>query len=281
MTIAVSIGIVNVDFIIDFNRKDQSFAQLPEWINQPEAIKEDFYNKMLTVLNYKFRVTDADKWYFDQQFKNHQRMHLQDDVSKITGQVYITKLEADWTSNNWERPWVVTLTLFVSSLNPVPTYKTYSLDCVVLLCCPTGEQIINGGFDTGDFTGWEAVGPPQITDYDFPHSDPYHLSMTLNYSSIKQTFSAPIPVRCITSFSLWKKCVFASGEGPIITMTFTYSDNTTDIFNLPATTKYIYEEVNLLPFLNASKSLKSIYIISSSVDFYEYVFIDDVSLRCD
>jgi hypothetical protein len=82
-----------------------------------------------------------------------------------------------------------------------------------LLACPEGEQAVNGGFTTGDFTGWTigsgAITPVISETYQtYPYSArwtcPTGLPSGWKYGKmLLQTFDPPIDVRCITECSIW------------------------------------------------------------------------------
>ena len=143
--------------------------------------------------------------------------------------------------------------------------------------CPEGEQIVNGGFETGDFTGWIETGNNQeITSFD-PHSGAYCVNLYMFQSwigAIKQELIEPISYSCIDSFTTW----FAAGQsgGDYLTITVTYTDDTTTEWTEFTGADVDWHEINIKSHLDEAKSVKSIEfkMPAGSVD----VRIDDVSL---
>jgi len=82
--------------------------------------------------------------------------------------------------------------------------------------CPEGEQVVNGGFETGDWTGWtystennSAIGSSN------PRSGKYHARLWRGmnplppwnwvYGWIRQDFPVPIRAECFTAFGYWAR----------------------------------------------------------------------------
>jgi len=140
------------------------------------------------------------------------------------------------------------------------------------ISCPSGEQIINGGFETGDLTGWEGgfnIGVNGI----FAHSGNYYAWLdTGNWAW--QTLAEAILVECIASFTLWLKCPDPYNQPARITIT--YSDDTTT--EIDVATSSSWTEFNLLPYLVAGKSVKTLTILCKDEPPYQTLSVDDVSL---
>lgn len=110
----VRIDNIELDFIINFDISNINYVQLPKWINQTESMNENFYNRTSISVSYKCRVSDANKWIIDQKFRNHAFVYLKDGIHNIFSQsAWIKRVQADWTDTNWEREWIVTITLIV------------------------------------------------------------------------------------------------------------------------------------------------------------------------
>jgi hypothetical protein len=149
--------------------------------------------------------------------------------------------------------------------------------------CISGEQVTNGGFETGDFTGWinsnwsihvRAVGcDDPYGNVGCPHTGDYS---AISYSSLgvlHQDFVTPIPVRCIQSFGFW---IQAKGgdEGKPFTVTLAYTQGSPTIINLTADAIWAY--IDLLGSCEAGKSVVSIEITYQNSSYV--CNLDDVSL---
>jgi len=133
--------------------------------------------------------------------------------------------------------------------------------------CPSGEQIINGGFETGDFTGWVCTDGWVTTDN--PHSGVYCAEIWPSGSrELYQVLTSPIPVYCIASFDFWYRNA-ASTYFKVV-----YSDGTsTDWVPLPDVTDWTHYDI--LPHLDSSKMVSEIHFLNGWV---QPLYIDDVSL---
>jgi hypothetical protein len=141
------------------------------------------------------------------------------------------------------------------------------------ITCPLGEQLTNGGFEEGDFTGWTTTGAPNIETAN-SYDGTYYATFERN-EAVTQNFTTPIPVKCITIFS------FYAGYGLFcnsvdMRATVTYSDATTD--TLDFSTSVTWTEYNLLAICDDDKAVASIKI--EQLDCAYYGAIDLVSLIC-
>jgi len=97
--------------------------------------------------------------------------------------------------------------------------------------CPTGEQVNNGGFETGDFTGWTAVGATISTAK--PHTGTYNAYLdSVDY--ITQNLLQNVPQQCLTAptvFGLWRSIRRFPVGGSRIQwrVTLTYTDASTTV----------------------------------------------------
>ena len=126
------------------------------------------------------------------------------------------------------------------------------------LPCPTGEQIVNGGFETGDFTGWTVTGTPAVlcdgggalgtVCYVYDEGAPF---------SVEQELATPVSYACIQTFRLFYLnygCNFPSVE-----VIITYSDDTTTTINILAS-HYDWTELNIKDYLEPTKAVKKIQV---------------------
>lgn len=141
------------------------------------------------------------------------------------------------------------------------------------------EQITNGGFEIGDFTGWTTTGSAFVAE-GAPHTGIYGCLLD-DYPilpSIEQDILAlkgySIPVSDISSMTLW--AYIDSGSGDFIVL-ITYSDASTT--SIPLNTILgSYEQFNLLPYLDASKSVSKMNISLPATGMSFKIWFDDVSL---
>jgi hypothetical protein len=135
------------------------------------------------------------------------------------------------------------------------------------LVCPSGEQITNGGFETGDFTGW-TVGDP-LTAGVFPGYilSPYegaYLAALWAVNSLEQIFSAPIPVSCFKGTSTFQVATawFDAGCPPIPPPTWQveieYTDGSSTVLDLTGDPNATWVLHNLKSILQSGKTVKGV-----------------------
>ena len=145
--------------------------------------------------------------------------------------------------------------------------------------CPSGEQITNGGFETGDLTGFTTTGTVVISSWS-PHTGTYDclLDDYPSLPSIEQDILAikgySISVKCISSMTLWARLDTGNGD---FTVLITYSDGSTTTIPLN-TILLTYEQFDLLPYLDTSKSVSKINISLPATGMSFKIFFDDISL---
>lgn len=142
--------------------------------------------------------------------------------------------------------------------------------------CPSGEQFVNGGFETGDFTGWTHTGGWKIFPYDY-HTGLYS-AMTSADGVLEQDFSSPIPVACFKTFEVWvagtyyAPCVLQCGSMYIDIL---YSDLTYTRIDWTAPSG-AWTLINLLSYVEAGKKVTGVRFTWVRYN----VLVDDASAVC-
>jgi hypothetical protein len=152
------------------------------------------------------------------------------------------------------------------------------------LVCPSGEQIVNGGFEKGDFTGWVVSGPASVINY-FQHSGLYSARAPVNtVVSIEQNLLNNVPSECLkptSIFLLWFLGFYGCVAGTVLRVYIKYTDATQTIVEHTTTPDEsgFWIEINLKPYVEAGKTVNSIKIEwgDPSAEGLES-FVDDVSL---
>ena len=172
-------------------------------------------------------------------------------------------------------------TFSATSTNPRGTF-TFNENLNIYTGFPAGEQAVNGGFETGDTTGWTGTDLSDVTSITgYVHSGTYACNIgqhgnpcSPTYGQLIQTWVTPIPVSSIQSMSVWVRAIdgLQGSAGYII---ITYSDLTTVTIN-PTTQFQQWLQVNILPSLNQAKSVKSITMGKTGP--YGFDYVDDFDL---
>jgi hypothetical protein len=176
---------------------------------------------------------------------------------------------------------LATLTLFVMGpyVNIHPLYEyvlptecvTIALDSAISVIF--AEKIVNGGFETGDLTGWTAGGAEVSTEE--AHSGTYScwLGMGCN-ASIEQILASPVFVNEIYSFGLW---IYPKTDGTVPAIYIEYSGGGSTQY-IPDCPENTWTYVDLVPYLEAGRAVSGIEIqMLTDVDWD--TFVDDISLR--
>jgi len=143
--------------------------------------------------------------------------------------------------------------------------------------CPSGEQILDGGFESvNPFVYWtrSSINVKQ-TSYT-KHSGIYSCEVPKD-EWILQTLTEAILVKCVESFTLWHQLGFTPYP-LLLVVTITYTDNSTTVINVYGTDGY-WHELNIKPYLTVGKAIKQIlcsYPVSNPSG--TCVSLDDVSL---
>lgn len=128
------------------------------------------------------------------------------------------------------------------------------------------EAITNGGFETGDFTGWENSGA-YVIDWLY-HSGAY--SCQCYQSTIYQNMN--VPVNSVSSFGFWTNGF--AGSGPAGSITVYYSDETFTYVEIVVSGSWVY--TNMLGLLSEGKTIIKVEFFGGSAIPFA---LDDVSLK--
>jgi hypothetical protein len=176
---------------------------------------------------------------------------------------------------------VVDVNIYVDVEEENPTYLivlgtgTDELILYLETGCPEAEQVVNGEFETGDFTGWTTTLAPIIKTI-YGGLGPYHGTYFVYFDpgcAVAQDFATPIPVSCfdpegtnldLAWFGYYHSC---SMEGTTIKVRLTYTDDTYTDVESAETTIMDWALLDLKPFLVAGKTLKSIKVLYDGVRF--------------
>ena len=109
------------------------------------------------------------------------------------------------------------------------------------------QHFVNGGFETGDFTGWATTGTESVQQT-YVHSGKYAMQFAgTNQAYIDQTFSPAIPVNSVVQFGFF---VYPpSGSGTMsVGIFFTIAGGLSFSFGISTPSAWYY--VNGLPWIS-------------------------------
>jgi len=131
--------------------------------------------------------------------------------------------------------------------------------------CPEGEQIENGGFETGDLTGWSHYNGT-VTDQ-YAHSGYYAIRLYQNWYQQEEDLS--VPKRCLQTFGFW---AYRVRPGNTYKILYTDGSDSGEI-SIPYTLVWTY--VDAKAQVADGKAVKNIFFRGGTVG---PGWVDDVSL---
>jgi hypothetical protein len=174
------------------------------------------------------------------------------------------KKSSSFTFHHWETTGEVTVVN--PNVNHGTMVVTGSGTLIAVYCsCPTGQQFVNPGFETGSFTGWTQSGWNIWTGPFAPHSGTYFADTQFALSWLMQTFSSPIPVSCFGASSVLGFWLygFAPPHGypaTAVVVRLTYDDASYTDTTISVTIDCTWQYWNLKTYLTSGKNLSSVTI---------------------
>jgi hypothetical protein len=108
----VVINNIVYNYVINTTINHNKSVVLPKWLNEPENLDTNVWNKSLKSLNYIFRVTNSQKWCLDKLLKAHNPVVLYDDVKEKFYLVWISSLDNTLIHDkNYNYPWEIEIEL--------------------------------------------------------------------------------------------------------------------------------------------------------------------------
>jgi hypothetical protein len=145
--------------------------------------------------------------------------------------------------------------------------------------CPSGEQIVNGGFEEG-WTGWDHNEYAFVTEGD-AHSGVYKCwlywdeiggePIEEHFGWVEQILPTPITVDCVQSLKFWAKSQY--GASTFVYAIITYTDDSVQSIEVLVVGPN-YTECDITANLIQGKTIKKIRFTWAADPFY----LDDVSL---
>jgi hypothetical protein len=160
--------------------------------------------------------------------------------------------------------------------------------------CPSGEQIVNGGFETGDTSGWTVLVSSGLVVQQWgehwgyqPYEGNYYYGTTFygDYGTIEQTLLTPVPTSCFGASSVFNVHVLGTYDscqnvGGNVTVSINYSDGTkTDVYwEAEYGNEGTWVELDLKPYLATGKTVTKI-TIDLNTNHQMAVFVDGISCK--
>jgi hypothetical protein len=183
-----------------------------------------------------------------------------------------------------------------------------SLGAKKAVACPSGEQFVNGGFETGGFTGWNVTGAWAVTTYylksfncasggiliEIYPAEGSYFSYIDNTGAgsvtgvLEQDFASPIPVQCFTDASVFSVTMkhdgceadpCSPGPGPSVwKVEILYTDGTSTTVDCRGDPIWYWTTHNLKTVLVPGKTVKGIKI-TATIPQWIVVGVDGCTLK--
>jgi len=185
-----------------------------------------------------------------------------------------------YTFSNWECDGDVSVENTYAASTTLTIGGTGSLTAIYTAGCPIGEQLTNGDFETGDFTGWTlGPGTHNIVTTGFHGIVPKHGTYFTEHDgtgwSIEQDLPTAMLGICVTLASLWwttdTECPDAE-----LKITLTYDDESTEsITQTFEALVTVWQEFDFSSYIDEDKYLVSIKIerVTGGLIFLDYIRI--------
>ena len=143
--------------------------------------------------------------------------------------------------------------------------------------CPIGEQIVNGDFETGDFTGWTGdydTDPDTgfvVSDLLTPPWEPYEGSYCVKTfasdKELNQTFASPIPYDCWDEDSVFQLYIkgdisFSPTYYDGVDIYILYDDTSETLVSARVSEYMVWTLINLKSYVEVGKTVVGIRIVS-------------------
>jgi len=116
VNITINNKMYSYDYIIEFEKINNKTFYKPAYINQNETIDTTHYNVRVTELSYTYRLTNYEKWIYDQALRSHNMLNVTDEINGFIGTAWITNIETEWNPINAKRPWEYTIKMISNDI---------------------------------------------------------------------------------------------------------------------------------------------------------------------
>lgn len=239
--------------------------------NKVKPIFEPEYKQTLKKrIIIKARVTSSNLAELYNLEKNLECKTLKNPINNKKCSVWIEKMKVTWRGNeDYNHPWLITINLLYGE-------------------SISGEQITNGGFETGDFTGWTVtkgsnmIAVQKKDDYwSFidAYEGTYYCGSKTNgdYGTIEQVLAEEVPVESVSKFEIHVLggYDYSPPSGGKVTVEIVYTDDTTTSVSWEATNenKNTWQTLDLKTYLESGKTIKKL-IIKINHDSVTYAMVD-------
>lgn len=244
----ITIGNINFDYVLNIDYVKAWKQAVEEFVGDTEVIDEAIWTKYNPKISYDVRLTEDQKDQLDQLHHDHVQVILNDAWNGLTADVLINKLDYKYEPSGRY------------GLSRHSEYVGH-------------EQTVNGGFETGDLTGYEIDGDPEIITSN-KHGGVYACRFS-EYEHLWQDFPN-IATNDITSSGCWLYYTQTSGPNPVsFNIYLVYNSGYTTV----EVTLYsgVWTYVNLKSSMEADKLLAVIEFFDGFGDYQ--IDLDDFSVK--